>query len=213
MNCPCRCNFLSWALLKLVSITLSTTSRSHTRQFVSISLWAFLSLQEFTRYCSLVANYPEEPTIFQRNPTSFRETHHLSEQPTIFQRNPTSFRATHHLSEQPTIFQSNPSSFRATHHLSEEPTIFQRNPTSFRETHHLSEEPNIFQRNPSSLCVFGFEPEEDIIPIEFGRAWGGSHWPALRLWERLLFVAEWTFSYSCVQARARTSQCMVSSLR
>jgi hypothetical protein len=80
-----------------------------------------------------VANYPEEPTIFQRNPTSFRETHHLSEQP----------------------------------------TIFQRNPTSFREIHHLSEEPNIFQRNPPSLCVFGFEPEEDIIPIEFERAWGG----------------------------------------
>ncbi len=166
MNCPCPCNFLSWALLKLVSITLSTTSRSHTRQFLSISLWAFLSLQEFTHYCSLVANYPEEPTIFQRNPTFFRE-----------------------------------------------PIIFQRNPPSFRGTQHLLEKPTIFQRNPTSLRVFGFEPEEDIIPIEFGRAWGGSHWPALRLWERLRFVAEWTFSYSCVQARARTSQCMVSSLR
>jgi hypothetical protein len=135
MNCPCPCNFLSWALLKLVSITLSTTSRSHTRQFVSISLWAFLSLQEFTHYCSLVANYPEEPTIFQRNPTSFRETHHLSEQPTIFQRNPTSVRETHHLSEQPTIFQRNPTSFRET-------------PTSFRGAQHLSEKPTI------SLCLW-----------------------------------------------------------
>jgi hypothetical protein len=81
-----------------------------------------------------VANYPEEPTIFQRNPTFFRE-----------------------------------------------PIIFQRNPPSFRGTQHLLEKPTIFQRNPTSLRVFGFEPEEDIIPIEFGRAWGGSHWPALRL--------------------------------
>jgi hypothetical protein len=74
-----------------------------------------------------------------------------------------------------------PPSFRETHHFSEKPTIFQRNPTSFRGTQHLSEKPTIFQRNPPSLCAFGFEPEEDIIPIEFGRAWRESHWPALRL--------------------------------
>jgi hypothetical protein len=94
-----------------------------------------------------VANYPEELTIFQRNPTSFRGTQHLSEQPTIFQRNPTSFRET----------------------------------PSFRGAQHLSEKPTIFQKNPPSLCVFGFEPEEDIIPMSFKEVGEGSHWPALRL--------------------------------
>jgi hypothetical protein len=130
MNCPCPCNFFSWALLKMVSITLSTTPRSHkticVNLFVSFFkspgiyslLWLGGKLPRGTYHLS------EEPNVFQRNPTSFRATHHLSEEPNIFQRNPPSFRGTQHLSEKP--------------HLSEEPNIFQRNPPSFRKTHHLS---------------------------------------------------------------------------
>ncbi len=154
MNCPCPCNFLSWALLKLMSITLSTTSRSPTRQFVSISLWAFLSLQEFT----------------------------------------------HHLSEKPTIFQRNPPFFRGTQHLSEEPNTFQRNPPSFRETHHLSV-PLALNQKKTSFQLSLEELGENPTGLHFGCE------------SAFFFVADWTFSYSCVQARARTSQCMVSCLR